>query len=147
VAAALLAYLRRCRGFRRHRNLDYVAVAIPKGIALVANAMVGSHATVDLVVSSFAIHAVNVVVAGAARHRIRTEAALQKVVVGVAVERIGGLVAIQLVAVKETSYEVAAATTGDAVTLVGAIGNVGVLVTLRRLGTRKYRSMCGSLPA
>ena len=40
LAAMLLARLRLCRGFRRHRNLDHVAVAIREGIALVANAAV-----------------------------------------------------------------------------------------------------------
>ena len=101
-----------CRGFHWHRNLDHVAVAIRERIALVANAVVRSQPTVDLVVCCLAVHAVNVVVARAAMYRVSTNATLQKVVVGVAVERISTVVAIKLVAGEQTSYEVAATATG-----------------------------------
>ena len=95
MATILVARLPiRYREFSRYRNLDYVAFAIPEGIALVAYTMVGSPATVDLVVPSFAIHAVNEVVLGPAKHRVRTATTLQKVAVGVAEERIGTVVTV-----------------------------------------------------
>src|SRR5215213_5636120 len=106
----------------RHCNLDYVAVAVLELIALIAYAIVRPDATIDHVVASYAIRAIDGVVLGATKHLVRAATTVHEVITMEPVEVIVKGVAVQIVVI------------------VGAEGGVFVLV-----GALDVGGICGRI--
>jgi hypothetical protein len=92
--------------------------------------MVGSPATVDFVITRYAVHSIYVVLVGTTEHPVRASPALLEVSVRTAVEIICSGVAVQILASPRTIHDLVAGTIRDLIPVVGTIDIASLAGTL-----------------